>query len=268
MVVRASTWAKVVSTYAYLHCCVSIFHIFQRMNVQSNLTWQPPLGRDHLPFATRSGSNYRILLCTSPFKDDNLSNATTTATFRSKNEYLLLLSHGLFTPRNTQLEGGSLRVHLFLITPPHGRTHTDFYGSQFYEKHRANVSPWIAAVYVLHLYQDYWSMTENDVHFGSPWTDGQPTVSCKIGCLQKAHVCWYLSVSGPLGYRLVIHVLFSSHMILNACVCRVHPCFTSLAEDVAPLNWLTQNPTSTDRGLNPGASVFESSVLTTSLLNP
>ena len=46
---------------------------------------------------------------------------------------------------------------------------------------------------------------------------------------------YYLSVAGPLDFRLVIQVLLSPHMILNACVCRLHPCFTSLAEDVALL---------------------------------
>ena len=44
-----------------------------------------------------------------------------------------------------------------------------------------------------------------------------------------------LYVSGPLDFRLVIQVLLSPRMILNACVCRLHPCFTSLAEDVALL---------------------------------
>ena len=38
---------------------------------------------------------------------------------------------GLLTPRNTLLEGGSLRVHLFSITPPHGQTHSDFRGFNF-----------------------------------------------------------------------------------------------------------------------------------------
>ena len=40
-----------------------------------------------------------------------------------------------------------------------------------------------------------------------------------------------LSVSGPLDFRLVIQVLLSPCMILNACVRRLHPCLTSLAED-------------------------------------
>ena len=35
----------------------------------------------------------------------------------------------------------------------------------------------------------------------------------------------HLSVSGPLDFRLVIQVLLSPHMILNACVCRLHPQF-------------------------------------------
>ena len=43
----------------------------------------------------------------------------------------------------------------------------------------------------------------------------------------------YLSVSGPLDFRLVIQVLLRPCMILNACVHRRHPCLTSLAEDVA-----------------------------------
>ena len=43
----------------------------------------------------------------------------------------------------------------------------------------------------------------------------------------------YLPVSGPLDFRLVIQVLLSPRMILNACVRRLHPCLTSLAEDVA-----------------------------------
>ena len=33
----------------------------------------------------------------------------------------------------------------------------------------------------------------------------------------------YLYVSGPLDFRLVIQVLLSPHMILNACVRRLHP---------------------------------------------
>ena len=40
-----------------------------------------------------------------------------------------------------------------------------------------------------------------------------------------------LSVSGPLDFRLVIQVLLSPRMILNACVRRLHLCLTSLAED-------------------------------------
>ena len=43
----------------------------------------------------------------------------------------------------------------------------------------------------------------------------------------------YLPVSGPLDFRLVIQVLLSPRMFLNACVRRLHPCLTSLAEDVA-----------------------------------
>ena len=41
----------------------------------------------------------------------------------------------------------------------------------------------------------------------------------------------YLYVSGPLDFRLVIQVLLSPRMFLNACVRRLHPCLTSLAED-------------------------------------
>ena len=43
----------------------------------------------------------------------------------------------------------------------------------------------------------------------------------------------HLPVSGPLDFCLVIQVLLSLRMILNACVRRLHPCLTSLAGDVA-----------------------------------
>ena len=43
----------------------------------------------------------------------------------------------------------------------------------------------------------------------------------------------YLPVSGPLDFRLVIQVLLSQRLFLNACVRRLRPCLTSLAEDVA-----------------------------------
>ena len=55
--------------------------------------------------------------------------------------------------------------------------------------------------------------------------------------LRRSSVCrshmhaGYLPVSGPLDFRLVIQVLLSPRMILNACVRRLHPCLTSLAED-------------------------------------
>ena len=42
---------------------------------------------------------------------------------------------------------------------------------------------------------------------------------------------WYVSVSGPLDFHLVIQVILSPRMFLNACVRRLHPCLTSLAED-------------------------------------
>ena len=37
--------------------------------------------------------------------------------------------------------------------------------------------------------------------------------------------------TGPLDFRLVVRVLLSPLMLLNACECRLHPCLTSLAED-------------------------------------
>ena len=40
-------------------------------------------------------------------------------------------------------------------------------------------------------------------------------------------LAWYLSVSE---LRLFIRVLLNLHMILNACVCWLRPCFTSLME--------------------------------------
>ena len=41
-----------------------------------------------------------------------------------------------------------------------------------------------------------------------------------------------LSVSGPLDFCLLIQVLLSPHMILNACVCRLDLSFTSHPKDV------------------------------------
>ena len=81
---------------------------------------------------------------------------------------------------------------------------------------------------------------------GSPFLGWEDCVLQPLGAtwalqfrLRQASVCrshmraGYLPVSGPLDFRLVIQVLLSPRMILNACVRRLHPCLTSLAEDVA-----------------------------------
>ena len=64
----------------------------------------------------------------------------------------------------------------------------------------------------------------------------------------------YLPVSGPLDFRLVIQVLLSPRMFLNACVRRLHPCLTSLAEDAALPHLVTHKSTAAQcpgRGSNP-----------------
>ena len=82
----------------------------------------------------------------------------------------------------------------------------------------------------------------------------------------------YLPVSGPLDFRLVIQVLLSPRMILNACVRRLHPCLTSLAEDVALPRDRVVHPypscTMPKPGIEPGLVDGDACVLTTTLRTP
>ena len=76
--------------------------------------------------------------------------------------------------------------------------------------------------------------------FGFPHCTLRDSSSLKCRVCSQLHSAFvgfmclpYLYVSGPLDFRLVIQVLLSPRMFLNACVRRLHPCLTSLAEDVA-----------------------------------
>ena len=66
---------------------------------------------------------------------------------------------------------------------------------------------------------------------------------------------WYLPVSGPLDFRLVIQVLLGPRMILNACVRRPDLGLTSHPNDAALPHLVTHKATAAQcpgRGLNPG----------------